>query len=118
MTVKRTELEILDMAISLAEAKESLRNALRRVENSSMCKKCSGEEPKLKKDDIEGLRRVYENRLDNQREELRAECSREVEKTELLERVLAKQKAIELLRWLYKDEVEYDDEEKDNSKRD
>ena len=104
MAVKRTELEILDMAILLAESKEKLNNELRRTQESCMCQPIK-EEPKLKKDDIEGLRRIYENRLDNQREELRSEYSKEVKITQLNEQILAKIESIELLRWLYIDEV-------------
>ena len=101
--VKRTELEILDMAISLAEEKVILRCELDKTLKSAMACACCKEEPKLKKDDIEGLKRIYENRLDNQREELRAEKNKAIMETELNEQIKANNKSIELLRWLYKE---------------
>lgn len=102
MTVKRTELEILDMAISLAEEKAMLKCELdKSLKSIFNC--CCKEEPKHKKDDIESLKRIYENRLDNQREELRVERNKAVRETEITERIKADDKAIELLRWLYKE---------------
>lgn len=101
--VKRTELEILDMAIFLAEEKAILRCELDKTLKSAMACACWKDEPKLKKDDIEGLKRIYENKLNNQREELRAEKNKAIRETELNEQIKANNKSIELLRWLYKE---------------
>ena len=103
--VKRTELEILDKAISLACENENLRHQLQKAKESKMCCACHKDEPKLKKEDFEGLRRIYENKLDDQRELLRAEKQKEVLETELYEKMQASDKAIELLRWLYKEQL-------------
>lgn len=67
--VKRTELEILDMAILLSSDREQLRCEINKVEYAPAGKR-------------KALREV-----------------------ELDERIKAKSEAIELLRWLYKNEV-------------
>ena len=101
--VKRSELEILDMAIFLAEEKATLRCELDKTLKSTVACACCEEETKLKKNDIEGLKRIYENRLYNQREELRAEKNKAIREAELNEQIKANNKSIELLRWLYKE---------------
>ena len=104
--VKRTELEILDKAISLACENENLRHQLKQAKESKMCCACYKDDYKLKKEDIEGLKRLYENKLENQKNELKAEKQKEVLETELYEKMQASNKAIELLRWLYKEQVD------------
>lgn len=104
--VKRTELEILDKAITLACENENLRHQLQKAKESKMCCACYKDDYKLKKEDIEGLKRLYENKLENQKNELKAEKQKEVLETELYEKMQASNKAIELLRWLYKEQVD------------
>ena len=55
--VKRTELEILDKAITLACENENLRHQLQKAKESKMCCACYKDDYKLKKGDIEGLKR-------------------------------------------------------------
>ena len=104
--VKRTELEILDKAIALSCENENLRHQLQKAKESDMCCACYKDDYKLKKEDIEGLKRLYENKLENQKNELKAEKQKEVLETELYEKMQASNKAIELLRWLYKEQVD------------
>ena len=101
--VKRTELEILDMAISLAEEKAILRCELDKTLKSTIDYCCDVKLKREKEETIETLKRVYENKLNDQREELRAEKNKAIRETELNEQIKANNKSIELLRWLYKE---------------
>ena len=76
--VKRTELEILDKAIALSCENENLRHQLQKARESSMCCACYKDDYKLKKDDFEGLKRFYANKLEAPKNELKAEKQKEV----------------------------------------
>ena len=102
---KRTSLEILDMAITLTHDREKLIHELNKTINSPIGVACCVEPKHKKENNIEDIKREYENKSDNQREELRSEKQKAVREMELSEQIKAKNKAIELLRWLYKEDI-------------
>lgn len=63
------------------------------------------DERKCKNTDLEGIRKMYEIKLANERSELKAEMEKKVAETKLADDVMALQDNIELLRWLYKEDV-------------
>ena len=102
--IKRTELEILDKAIDLAQRMQAAKDALKLSQERLMS--CAiQEECKCKNMNLEGIRKMYEVRLANERSELKAEMEKKVAETKLADDVIALQDNIELLRWLYKEDM-------------
>ena len=105
MTVKRTELEILNKAIEIAETKTMRINELGRIEkdNPSMC---AVEERSFKKNDIKGVEKYYQEKMRAEEANIRAEARKEKRIAELLTDIEGFNTQLDLLRWLYKDNSE------------
>lgn len=62
MSIKRTELEILDMAINISRQHQSKINLLEKIESKNIVLE-EPAEPKLKKGDTEGLKNYYNAKI-------------------------------------------------------
>lgn len=100
--IKRTELEILNMAILIARQEQSTRDELEQWKNKDLCC-CDLREPKLKKGDTEGLRKYYEQKIRLEISNCSIKADKEKHIAKLEEKVFELHNQVELLRWLYKD---------------
>jgi hypothetical protein len=105
MSIKRTELEILDMAISISRQHQSKINELGRIESKNIALE-EPAEPKLKKGDTEGLRNYYEAKIHSTEVNCGFEWERKKKIGELNEEIIGLCNQLELLRWLYKDNIQ------------
>jgi hypothetical protein len=105
MSIKRTELEILDMAISISGQHQSKINELGRIESKNIAMQ-EPAEPKLKKGDTDGLRNYYETKIHATEVNCGFEWERKKKIGELNEEIIGLFNQLELLRWLYKDKLQ------------
>ena len=105
MTVKRTELEILEKAISLADDRGRRIAHLEAMTLNSPTM-CAIEEPVLKKGDTRKQREYYEEKIRIEVENCKSEMKYEKDKEILIEEITGLNQQIDLLCWLYKDKSE------------
>jgi hypothetical protein len=105
MTVKRTELEILEKAISLADDR-GRRIAHLEVMTLNSPTMCAIKKPILKKGDTKKQREYYEEKIRIEVENCKSEMKYEKGKEILIEEITGLNQQIDLLRWLYKDNSE------------
>lgn len=105
MTVKRTELEILNKAIEITETKTMRINELGRIKKNSPSM-CAVEERSFKKNDIKGVEKYYQEKMRAEEANIRAEAGKEKRIAELLIDIEGFNNQLDLLRWLYKDNNE------------
>ncbi len=110
MTIKRTELEILEKAISLADdrARRIAHLEVMTLNSPTMCaiKECAIKEPVLKKSDTKKQREYYEEKIRIEVENCKSEMKYEKGKEILIEEITGLNQQIDLLCWLYKDDNE------------
>lgn len=102
MTVKRTELEILNKAIDITEVKTQKLLELGRIEKSSPCM-CEVKKPAFKKNDIIGVEKYYQEKIRAEESNIRAEMGQEKRIAELLIDIEGCSNQLNLLRWLYQE---------------
>ena len=105
MTVKRTELEILNKAIEISETRTLRIKSMEKLASTSACM-CEVEERKFKKNDMEGIKKYYQEKMRCNESNIRGEMNLENQKKELLQEILGLSQQLDLLRWLYKDNNE------------
>ena len=105
MTVKRTELEILEKAISLAYDR-GRRIAHLEVMTLKSPTMCAIKEPVLKKSDTKKQREYYEEKIRMEVANCKSEMKYEKGKEILIEEITGLNQQIDLLCWLYKDNNE------------
>ena len=105
MSIKRTELEILDMAINISRQHQSKINDLERIKLNDIVLE-EPAEPKLKKGDTEGLRNYYNAKIHAKEINCGLEWERKKKIGELSEEIIGLFNQLELLRWLYKDNIQ------------
>ena len=105
MTVKRTELEILNKAIELTEAKIMRINELGSIAKDSPTM-CAVKERSFKRNDIKEIEKYYQEKMREEEANIRAETRKEKRIAELLIDIEGFNNQLDLLRWLYKDNNE------------
>lgn len=100
--IKRTELEILEKAISLADDR-GRRIARLEVMTLNSPTMCAIKEPFLKKSDTKKQREYYEEKIRIEIENCKSEMKYEKGKEILIEEITGLNQQIDLLRWLYED---------------
>ena len=103
--IKRTELEILEKAISLADDR-GRRIAHLEVMTLNSPTMCAIKEPVLKKSDTKKQREYYEEKIRIEVGNCKSEMKYEKDKEILIEEITSLNQQIDLLCWLYKDNNE------------
>ena len=107
--IKRTELEILEKAISLADDR-GRKIAHLEVMTLYSPTMCAIKEPVLKKSDTKKQREYYEEKIRIEVDNCKSEVKYEKNKEILIEEISGLNQQIGLLRWLYEDIKEQTDE--------
>lgn len=100
--IKRTELEILEKAISLADdrGRKIAHLEVMTLKSPTMC---DMKEPVLKKSDTKKQREYYEEKIRVEVANCQSEMKYEKGKEILIEEITGLNQQINLLRWLYED---------------
>ena len=106
MTVKRTELEILNFAIDIAAYKQELIYKEKRLKSENDYVKCCDACEKKPKEDIEWLKRKHLQEINKLEEEHRLDKEKAVDRAKLQKEIEQKEEQLNMLRWLYKEECE------------
>lgn len=106
MEIKRTELEILDMAIRIAAIKQKRECEIEFLEKNGILQQEIPKKPVMKKGDMATLEKHYLKVIEIEKANIKNEKEFENKSGLLREEVFQLSQQLDMLRWLYKEECE------------